>query len=152
MMISSSTEAGKPVQDLTPQKRLVALARESVKPASSDISSAGAAAVTVHPAAVSKSSDDDTVQQAKALEEINHNLKISSIGLQFEFDKDANKMITKVIDVASGDVIRRIPSEEVIRMSKAIGELQDKMMAQNLPGQIASRANGLSGLLMKTSS
>ncbi|HAL37229.1 MAG TPA: hypothetical protein DCP03_03580 [Polaromonas sp.] len=66
------------------------------------------------------------------LAEINQTLKITSIGLQFEFTKEAGKMIAKVADIESGDVIRQIPSEEVVRILKALGKLQGLLLNQTI--------------------
>jgi flagellar protein FlaG len=63
-------------------------------------------------------------QERAALAEINESLRMASIGVQFEFDKEADTMIVKVVDVESGDLIRQMPSEEVVRISRALGKLQ----------------------------
>src|SRR5450756_865703 len=67
-----------------------------------------------------------------ALDEINQTLKMASIGLQFEFAKEDGKMVAKVADVESGDVIRQIPSEEVVRILNALGKLQGLLMNQTI--------------------
>jgi len=67
-----------------------------------------------------------------ALAEINQTLKMASLGLQFEFDTETAKMIAKVADVESGEVIRRIPSEEVVRILKALSNLQGLLMHQTI--------------------
>jgi flagellar protein FlaG len=63
-------------------------------------------------------------RRSAALAEINQTLRMASIGVQFEFDKEADTMIVKVVDVDSGELIRQMPSEEVVRISKALGKLQ----------------------------
>lgn len=69
-------------------------------------------------------------RQRSALAEVNESLRMSSIGVQFEFDKEADTMIVKVVDVESGDLIRQMPSEEVVRISKALGKLQGLLVHQ----------------------
>ena len=59
-----------------------------------------------------------------ALAEINQTMQMASIGVRFEFDKDAHTMVTKVVDARSGELIRQMPTEEVLRVSKALGKLQ----------------------------
>lgn len=67
------------------------------------------------------------------LAEINQTLKMASIGLQFEFfDQESGTMIAKVVDVKSGEVIRQIPFEEVVRISKALGKLQGLVLHQTI--------------------
>ena len=65
-----------------------------------------------------------------ALAEINQTLMVASIGVQFEFDKEVDTMIVKVVDVESGELIRQMPSEEVVRISKALGKLQGLLVHQ----------------------
>jgi flagellar protein FlaG len=73
-----------------------------------------------------------STQVSDAVEEINKSLQLASIGVQFEFDKEAHTMITKVVDVESGDVIRQMPSEEVVHVSKALGKLQGLLVSQKV--------------------
>ena len=63
-------------------------------------------------------------REQAALDEINQSLALASIGLQFEFDKDADQMIARVVDTQSGDVIRQMPSEEVLHVAKMLDKLQ----------------------------
>lgn len=44
--------------------------------------------------------------------------------LAFSIDEDSNRSVVKVTDSESGDVIRQIPSEEVLALSERIKELQ----------------------------
>lgn len=77
-----------------------------------------------------KKSEPGQAQERAALAEINQTLRMASIGVQFEFDKEADTMIAKVVDVDSGEVIRQMPSEEMVRMSKALGKLQGLLVHQ----------------------
>lgn len=69
-------------------------------------------------------------RERSALAEINESLRMSSIGVQFEFDKEADTMVVKVVDVESGELIRQMPSEEVVRISRALGKLQGLLVHQ----------------------
>jgi flagellar protein FlaG len=69
-------------------------------------------------------------QERAALAEVNQTLRMASIGVQFEFDKEADTMIVKVVDVDSGELIRQMPSEEVVRISRALGKLQGLLVHQ----------------------
>ena len=78
-----------------------------------------------------KKAADVTPQQASvALDEINQSLQLASIGVRFEFDKEARTMITKVVDVQSGEMIRQMPNEEVVRVSKMLGQLQGLLVSE----------------------
>lgn len=63
-------------------------------------------------------------REQAALDEINQSLALASIGLQFEFDKEADQMIARVVDTLSGEVIRQMPSEEVLHVAKMLDKLQ----------------------------
>ena len=79
-----------------------------------------------------KAAEATSTQLNSALAEINQTLKLASIGVQFEFDKEANTMVTKVVDVESGEVIRQMPTEEVVRFSKALDKLQGLLVSQKV--------------------
>lgn len=51
-------------------------------------------------------------------------LKTTTIGLRFEIDDTTHRVITKVIDKETGDLIRQMPTEEVLRIARAIDKLQ----------------------------
>jgi flagellar protein FlaG len=79
-----------------------------------------------------KTDETSAATLTSAVAEINKSLKLASIGVQFEFDREAKTMVTKVIDVDSGELIRQMPSEEVVRISKAIGQLQGFLLSQKV--------------------
>ncbi|MCA3182935.1 MULTISPECIES: flagellar protein FlaG [unclassified Cupriavidus] len=61
---------------------------------------------------------------AAAVEELVDVLKTTSIGLRFEIDDTTHRVITKVVDKETGELIRQLPSEEVLRFARAIDKLQ----------------------------
>ena len=81
------------------------------------------------PAASTSRAAEDTEEEATpvqvetAVKQVNAALEIRSIGIQFEIDKDTDKVIVKVIDRNSGEVIRQVPNEEVVRIAKVMGEM-----------------------------
>ena len=92
-------------------------------------------AISVTPAAAatnSGASDSATSGQAdsqklpldKALEEINDQMKAWSTQLQFEIDPDVHQVVVSVVDAESGDVVRTIPSEAVLKIAKMIVNMQ----------------------------
>ncbi|WP_293780335.1 flagellar protein FlaG [uncultured Oxalicibacterium sp.] len=60
----------------------------------------------------------------QALQSINSFLESVSSSLQFSLDQDSKRVIVKVVDKETNDVIRQIPSEEAIEISKALDKLQ----------------------------
>jgi len=87
--------------------------------------------------------DDADVQAAEAekfsagklqqsLEEINNVLAGFSISVQFQIDPDYKDLIVKVVDRASGELIRQMPSADVVRMSKAMDNLKGLLFAHSV--------------------
>lgn len=68
----------------------------------------------------------DTNSQAveDALSSVTDFVQSKNQALSFSFDEDSNRSIIKVTDAKSGDVIRQIPTEEVVQLSERIKELQ----------------------------
>ncbi|BCB06207.1 hypothetical protein HHSLTHF2_00970 [Vreelandella venusta] len=50
-------------------------------------------------------------------------------GLEFELSEQSGRVITKVIDRETGDVIRQIPAEEVLLVAERLGELQGRIIS-----------------------
>jgi flagellar protein FlaG len=82
------------------------------------------------PVVEKKKSEVDVEQVHMALAEINHAMQTAAIGVRFEFDQTAEKMVTRVVDSVSGELIHQMPSEEVLRMSKALDKLQGLLVHQ----------------------
>jgi flagellar protein FlaG len=72
------------------------------------------------------------VQDRAALAEINQALNAASIGLQFQFAEEIGKMTANVLDVSNGKLIRTVPFEEVMSISRALGKLQGLLMHQTI--------------------
>ncbi|MDQ8033142.1 flagellar protein [Bordetella genomosp. 1] len=60
----------------------------------------------------------------KALDDINNQLRAWSTELQFEIDPDVHAVVVSVLDSESGEVLRTIPSETVLRIAKMIVKMQ----------------------------
>jgi flagellar protein FlaG len=74
--------------------------------------------------ATSNQSDSQKLPLDKALEEINDQMKAWSTQLQFEIDPDVHQVVVSVVDAESGDVVRTIPSEAVLKIAKMIVNMQ----------------------------
>lgn len=75
--------------------------------------------------AVSTDAVNDTMNPLeKALEMVNNNMKAWSTGMRFEVDPEAQRVVISIVDTATGDVLRTVPSDAVIRMAKMIVQLQ----------------------------
>ncbi len=69
-------------------------------------------------------------QVAQAVREVNASLESRSVGLQFEMDEDTDRIIVKVVDRESGEVIRQIPTEEVVRIAKVLGKAPGLLVSE----------------------
>ncbi len=76
------------------------------------------------------SNADQGKQVRHVLQSINHTFDTLAIGVQFEIDPDYKDVIVKVIDKESGKLIRQIPSEDVVRIAKALDKLQGLLVEQ----------------------
>ena len=65
-----------------------------------------------------------------AISELVEAFKTTSIGLRFEIDEATHRVVTKVIDKETGDLIRQMPTEEVLRIARAIDKLQGLFVSQ----------------------
>lgn len=50
-------------------------------------------------------------------------------GLEFDISEQSARIITRVIDRETGDVIRQIPAEEVLLMAERLEELQGQLIS-----------------------
>ena len=66
----------------------------------------------------------------KALEEVERAVAPMAQSLQFSLDKDSGKTVVKVMDTDTNEVIRQIPSEEVLAISKAVDKLKGLLLKQ----------------------
>ncbi|MDD5335619.1 MAG: flagellar protein FlaG [Rhodoferax sp.] len=69
-------------------------------------------------------------QARQTLQEINKVMDALSISVQFQIDPDYKEVIIKVVDQDTGKVIRQLPSEDVVRVAKALDNLKGLLFAQ----------------------
>jgi flagellar protein FlaG len=50
-------------------------------------------------------------------------------GVQFELGESESQVVTRIVDRESGEVIRQIPSEEVLRVAERLGEVQGRLLS-----------------------
>lgn len=65
-----------------------------------------------------------------AVKAVNDFLKPINNSIQFNLDDDTGKTIIKVIDLATKDVIRQFPSEEMLSIAKAIDKMKGLLVQQ----------------------
>jgi flagellar protein FlaG len=63
-------------------------------------------------------------QLADAVAQVNAFTQPIAKDLQFAIDKGSGKVVVKVVDAATNQVLTQIPSEEMLEIAKAVGKLQ----------------------------
>jgi flagellar protein FlaG len=87
-------------------------------------------ATAAAPAAVESSAELPSSQLQQALKEVQSAIQPVAQDLLFSVDKDTGKTVVKIVDSATDKVIRQIPSEELIAISKALDKLQGLLVKQ----------------------
>lgn len=72
-------------------------------------------------AAVARVSRKDLEQ---AIEEVNKRMRLDGRNLAFALDEKADRVVIKVTNTTSGEVVRQIPDEAVLRIAHSIEELK----------------------------
>lgn len=69
-------------------------------------------------------SSEHTEPLPKALGSLNQQLQAWATGMRFDIDQDAQRVVVSIIDNETGDVLRTVPSDAVLRVAKMIVQLQ----------------------------
>ena len=65
----------------------------------------------------------------QAFDEINNAMQAWDTGMRFEIDEDTQQLVVSIIDSKSGEVLRQIPSEEVLHVAKMITQFQGNLVS-----------------------
>jgi len=68
----------------------------------------------------------------EAIDRLNQQLKDNGRDLSFQMDEDINRPIITVRNIETGEVVRQIPSEEIIRMAHSIEEGKGLLFNESL--------------------
>jgi flagellar protein FlaG len=69
----------------------------------------------------------------KAVDQANRKLQtLSSNELQFSIDKETGIQVVKLTDKQTGEVIRQIPSEEMLKIAKSIESMTGSLVSQQV--------------------
>jgi len=70
-----------------------------------------------------------TKQQVEAaVDAINRSLQPSNHALSFSVDQKSDRIVVKIVDNASGETLRQIPSEEVLAIAESIDRYQKGLL------------------------
>ena len=75
-----------------------------------------------------QASPDLAKQLQDSVKQLNNTASLYNSNLQFSVDKDTGTTVVKVVDTETKQVIRQIPSEEALRIAKAIGDFKGLLL------------------------
>lgn len=71
-------------------------------------------------------------QLTQAVREINQTVQAAARDLEFSVDPETRATVVRVIDHASGEVIRQIPAEETLEIARSLDRLQGLLLKQKV--------------------
>lgn len=78
----------------------------------------------------SDNADPDPVTLGKAVDRLNDTMRAKAQGLEFMIDDDSKRLVVKVVDQQTKEVIRQVPSQEVLEIAKALDRAQGLLIRQ----------------------
>ncbi|MEJ2635652.1 MAG: flagellar protein FlaG [Calditrichia bacterium] len=64
--------------------------------------------------------------------EVGNKLKSAGVNIQFEVNESSNRIVIKVLDPVSGEVIRKIPPEAFLKSVENINEMKKSFQMQGI--------------------
>lgn len=80
--------------------------------------------------AVSAAAATSNEHITKAVNSINKTIQATLQNLEFSVDQDSSQVVVKVIDQQTKQVLRQIPTEEVLEIAKSLDKLQGLLIKQ----------------------
>jgi len=105
----------------SPQATAGGVERDLPTTAAALASASPAAAVSSERSGDAPPADGDLHQ---AIERINQSLSVSRQGIEFSVDPDSNRVIVRVVDRETKEVLRQMPSQEALDIAKALDRTQ----------------------------
>jgi len=107
-----------PLTSLTPRQRLEN-ALDELPPAAG---SAAAQAEGAQPGLVAR---EELVEPVQRINEV-----LGSYGVEFQLKEPGPRLVTEIVDRESGELIRQIPSEEVLRIAESLEQLRGVLLRE----------------------
>lgn len=96
-------------------------------PAAAASAAAQAAAVQTSPAAQAQDGARDAPDRRElqdSVNRVNEAVKVFNSSVRFSIDEETQQRVVRVVDLETDEVIRQIPSEEVLAIAKVFDKLQ----------------------------
>ena len=71
-----------------------------------------------------------SVQMQNTVNGVNKMLKQNGQNLEFRVDAETNKLVIKLFDKETGDMIRKIPSDEMLAIARSIDRFQQGLLVK----------------------
>lgn len=71
----------------------------------------------------------DSAQLTQAVASVNQAMQKLAPGLEFSVDQESNRTIVKVVDKQTNELIRQMPSAEMLEISKAMDRVQGLLIS-----------------------
>lgn len=94
------------------------------------VQAASAAAVQQMEHATQQAAKPSSEQVQKAIENLRQATQSSAQNLQFSVDNDTGQTVIRVVDGGTKEVIRQIPSEEVLHLARSLEKLSGLLLRQ----------------------
>jgi len=78
-------------------------------------------------AVTAKDADADLQQ---SVERINQSLSASNQGIEFAVDEDSERVVVKIVDRETREVLRQMPTKEALEIAKALDRTQGLLIRQ----------------------
>lgn len=76
-----------------------------------------------------RNAEPDREQVLAAMADMQDYVQSAQYNLQFQLHDDSSRMVVKVTEAASGEVIRQIPSEEALRLAENLSEIRSVLFS-----------------------
>lgn len=76
-----------------------------------------------------RSAKPEREQVLAAVADMQDYVQSAQYNLQFQLHDDSSRMVVKVTEIASGEVIRQIPSEEALRLAENLSEIRSVLFS-----------------------
>jgi flagellar protein FlaG len=112
------------IQNIPAANNAAAVAATTAESAPAQAQQSSSAAV-IPPTTTPKALESvDSLRQVAA--DMEKFVRDSGRNLQFQVDDGTGQVVVRVVDADSGDVIRQIPSEELLRLARSVSSICDE--------------------------
>jgi flagellar protein FlaG len=96
----------------------------------SDTPDRGASGVAAKGSDAPAKSSPSPAQLQAAIMAANRALQVMNRELEFELDPQSGRLVTRLIDTSDNEVLRQIPSEDMLRIARALDRIQGLLFEQ----------------------